>query len=140
MCAWTADHAHASRTRGRRSKQSTGFRGRMHKSLTQTRPWEQNFATAFLSIAIATARSGTFTPLGHVMHSIFIRHTLLRVATPPSLYVRPEDGVVVLHVKQCLQTCCFVVFILVPYHTHIQSFSFITCSISQLWCTNMPLL
>ena len=53
MCAWTADHAHASRTR---SKQSTGFRGRMHKSLTQTRPWEQNFAKAFLSIAIATAR------------------------------------------------------------------------------------
>ena len=53
-------------------------------------------------------------------------HTVLRVATPPSLW--PEGGVVVL---QCLQTCCFVVFILVPYHTHIQSFSFITCSISQ---------
>ena len=46
--------------------------------------------------------------------------------------ILPEGGVVVLHVKQCLQTCCFVVFILVPYHTHIQSFSFITCSISQL--------
>ena len=35
--------------------------------------------------------------------------------------ILPEGGVVVLHVKQCLQTCCFVVFILVPYHTHIQS-------------------
>ena len=53
----------------------------------------------------------------------------MRLATPPSL---TEGGVVVLHVKQCLQTCCFVVFILVPYHTDIQSFSFISCSISQL--------
>ena len=68
-------------------------------------------------------------------HSIFI-HTHARLAhtycvwphPPPYTNVWPEGGVVVLHVKQCLQTCCFVVFILVPYHTHIQSFSFITCS------------
>ena len=56
----------------------------------------------------------------------------------PYTNVWPEGGVVVLHVKQCLQTCCFVVFILVPYHTHIQSFSFITCSISQLCAQICP--
>ena len=67
---------------------------------------------------------------------VHIRTTaVLRVATPPSLW--PEGGVVVLHVKQCLQTC-FVAFILVPYHTHIQSFSFITCSISQLCAQICP--
>ena len=33
----------------------------------------------------------------------------------PHLYtnVQPEGGVVVLHVKECLQTCCFVVFIFI---------------------------
>ena len=46
--------------------------------------------------------------------------------------------VVVLHVKQCLQTCCFVVFIVVSFHTHIQSFSFITCPISQLCAQTCP--
>ena len=53
----------------------------------------------------------------------------------PYTNVWPEGGVVVL---QCLQTCCFVVFILIPYPTHIQSFSFITCSISQLCAQICP--
>ena len=53
----------------------------------------------------------------------------------PYTNVWPDGGVVVLHVKQCLQTCCFVVFILVPYHTHIQSFSF---TISQLCAQICP--
>ena len=52
--------------------------------------------------------------------------------------VWPEGGVVVLHVKECLQTCCFVVFIVVSFHTHIQSFSFITCPISQLCAQTCP--
>ena len=52
--------------------------------------------------------------------------------------VWPEGGVVVLYVKQCLQTCCFVVFIVVSFHTHIQSF---TCPINQLHvCVQIPLL
>ena len=51
--------------------------------------------------------------------------------------VWPEGGVVVLHVKECLQTC-FVVFIVVSFHTHIQSFSFITCPISQLCAQTWP--
>ena len=81
MCAWTADHAHASRTRGRRSKQSTGFRGRMHKSLTQ------NFATAFLSLAIATARLTSrhilisAHLLGHVMYHYVIPFSYIHVHT-----------------------------------------------------------
>ena len=54
----------------------------------------------------------------------------------PYTNVWPEGGVVVLHVKECLQTCCFVVFI--AYHTHIQSFSFITCVISQLCAQICP--
>ena len=70
-------------------------------------------------------------------HSIFIHtrvhaHMCSIACGHTPIPILPEGGVVVLHVKQCLQTCCFVVFILVPYHTHIQSFSFITCSISQL--------
>ena len=56
----------------------------------------------------------------------------------PYTNVWPEGGVVVLHVKECLQTCCFVVFIVVSYHTHIQSFSFITCPISQLCAQICP--
>ena len=59
------------------------------------------------------------------------------MATPPiPIYtnVWPEGGGVVLH-KEC---CCFVVFIVVPYHTHIQSFSFITCSIKQLCAQICP--
>ena len=56
----------------------------------------------------------------------------------PYTNVWPEVGVVVLHVKDCLQTCCFVVFIVVSYHTHIQSFSFITCPISQLCAQICP--
>ena len=70
----------------------------------------------------------------------YTRTTLYCVWPHPHPYtnVWPEGGVVVLHVKQCLQTCCFVVFILVPYHTHIQSFSFITCSISQLCAQICP--
>ena len=47
----------------------------------------------------------------------------------------PEGVVVVLHVKECLETCCFVVFIVVSYHTHIQSFS---CPISQLCAQIFP--
>ena len=40
--------------------------------------------------------------------------------------------------RNSLQTCCFVVFIVVSYHTHIQSFSFITCPISQLCAQICP--
>ena len=137
MCTWTADHAHASRTRGRRNKQSTGFRGRMHKALTQTRPWELNFA--IYSILVHSYSNGST----HVMYHYVIPFSYIHIHTHhvqycvwphphPYTNVWPEGGVVV------LQTCCFVVFILVPYHTHIQSFSFITCSISQLCAQICP--
>ena len=36
------------------------------------------------------------------------------------------------------KTCCFVVFIVVSFHTLIQSFSFITCPISQLCAQTCP--
>ena len=67
-------------------------------------------------------------------------HIMCSVWPHPHPYtnVWPEGGVVVLHVKECLQTCCFVVFIVVSYHTHIQSFSFITCPISQLCAQICP--
>ena len=129
----------------------------MHKSLTQIRPWEQNLATAFHSYSNGstyfTAHSNKCTPLGHVMYHYVIPFSYIHVHVHtrthhvqycvwphphPYTNVWPEGGVVVLHVKQCLQTCCFVVFILVPYHTHIQSFSFITCSISQLCAQICP--
>ena len=45
---------------------------------------------------------------------------------------------VMLLLFQCLQTCHFVAFIVLPYHTHIQSFSFITCPISQLGAQISP--
>ena len=72
-------------------------------------------------------------------HFIYHVQYIWRVATPSDPYsnVWPEGGVV-LHVKECLQTCCFVVFIVVSFHTHIQSFSFITCPISQLCAQICP--
>ena len=43
--------------------------------------------------------------LYYIMCSIACGHTPI-----PILNVWSEGGVVALHVKQCLQTCCFVVF------------------------------
>ena len=40
-----------------------------------------------------------------------------------------STNVVVLHVKECLQTCCFVVVIVVSEHTQIQSL--ITCLLTS---------
>ena len=79
-------------------------------------------------------------PIPHILlHNHCNMCSLACGHTPyPYTNVWSEGFVVVLHVKECLQTCCFVVFIVVPYHTHIQSFSFITCPISQLCAQLCP--
>ena len=61
-------------------------------------------------------------------------YTTCSVWPHPHPYTNVWPGVV-LHVKECLQTCCFVV---VSFHTQIQSFSFITCPINQLCAQICP--
>ena len=69
------------------------------------------------------------------MHVLLHHYTMCSIACGHTPW---PEGDVVLHVNQCLQTCCFVMFIVVSYHTQMLSFSFITCPISQLCAQIRP--
>ena len=112
---------------------------------------QDNVAAALAGHILINAHSGHVTnKLRHLL-SIHARahiyaYTLVCVCAiiayvprPPAYKnVWPEADVVVLHVKQCLQTCSFSIFIITSNYINIKSFSFRTVSICQLCAQICP--
>ena len=56
----------------------------------------------------------------------------------PYYNVWPVAVVVVLHVRQCLQTCCCGVFLIASYCSTIQIFRIIASPVTNLWAQMCP--